>query len=72
MEVTGGTIATGAAMSDLSGYTLTFTGMERKPAQFLDAGTDPTVASALSDAFVNYDVDGVEAGIQIDVDPDLP
>lgn len=72
MEVTGGTIVTGAAMSDLSGYTLTFTGMERKPAQFLDAALDGTVASALSDAFVNYDVDGVEAGIQIDIDPDLP
>jgi len=36
MEVTGGTIVTGTAMSDMSGYTLTFTGMERKPSQFLD------------------------------------
>lgn len=36
MEVTGGTIATGTAMTDMSGYTLTFTGMERKPAQLLD------------------------------------
>jgi len=36
MEVTGGTIVTGTAMSDMSGYTLTFTGMERKPAQLLD------------------------------------
>lgn len=34
-EVTGGTIVTGAAMSDLSGYTLTLTGMERTPANFL-------------------------------------
>lgn len=36
MEVTGGTIATGTAMTDMSGYTLTFTAMERKPAQLLD------------------------------------
>lgn len=39
MEVTGGTIVTGSGMGDLSGYTLTLTGMERKPANFLDAGT---------------------------------
>jgi len=34
-DVTGGTIVTGTAMSDLSGYTLTLTGMEKKPANFL-------------------------------------
>ena len=50
-DVTGGTIATGAAMGDLSGYTLTFTGMERTPANEVTgnfiggtAGTDgPTI-----------------------------
>jgi len=36
-EVTGGTIVTGAAMGDLSGYTLTFSAMEKLPAQFLDS-----------------------------------
>jgi len=36
MDVTGGTIVTGAAMNELSGYTLTLTGMEKKPAPFLD------------------------------------
>ena len=36
MDVTGGTIVTGAAMGDLSGYTLTLTGMEPVPANFLD------------------------------------
>ena len=35
MDVTGGTIVTGAAMGDLSGYTLTLTGMEKAPANFL-------------------------------------
>lgn len=40
MEVTGGTIVTGAAMNELSGYTLTLSGMERVPANFL--GDTPT------------------------------
>lgn len=39
MDVTGGTIVTGAAMNDQSGYTLTLTGMEKIPANFLE--TDP-------------------------------
>ena len=36
MDVTGGTVVTGAAMNELSGYTLTLTGMEKQPANFLD------------------------------------
>jgi hypothetical protein len=35
MEVTGGTIVSGTAMGDLSGYTLELKGMERIPANFL-------------------------------------
>ena len=35
MDVTGGTIVTGGAMADLSGYTLSLTGMEKVPANFL-------------------------------------
>ena len=35
MDVTGGTIVTGTAMGDLSGYTLELKGMERVPANFL-------------------------------------
>jgi hypothetical protein len=35
LEVTGGTVVTGMAMGDLSGYTLTLTGMEKTPANFL-------------------------------------
>ena len=35
MDVTGGTIVTGSAMNELSGYTLTLTGMEKAPANFL-------------------------------------
>ena len=35
LDVTGGTIATGSGMGEYSGYTLTFTGMEKVPANFL-------------------------------------
>ena len=44
-DVSGGTIVTGAAMGDLSGYTLTLTGMEVKPANFLDLGATPDTAA---------------------------
>lgn len=39
-EVTGGTIVTGAAMGDLSGFTITFTAQETAPPFFCDAPTD--------------------------------
>lgn len=35
-EVTGGTVVTGAAMGDLSGYTLTLEGQEKAPAYFIE------------------------------------
>lgn len=38
-EVTGGTVSTGAAMADLSGYTLTLNAQELKPANFVSAPT---------------------------------
>ena len=38
-KVTGGTIASGSAFGDLSGYTLTFTAQEAKPANFVSGGT---------------------------------
>jgi hypothetical protein len=37
MDVTGGTVVTGGAMGDLNGYTLTLTGQEKVPANFLGA-----------------------------------
>ena len=47
-EVTGGTISTGAAMADLSGYTLTLAASELKPANFVDSPTaaDPYAGMA--------------------------
>ena len=38
-EVTGGTVSTGAAMGDLSGYTLTMVASELAPANFMDSDT---------------------------------
>lgn len=47
MDCNGGTIVTGAAMGDLSGYTLTLQGMEKKPANFYTGtlATDFTVSA---------------------------
>lgn len=45
-EVTGGTIVTGGAMTDLSGYTLTFTAMERIPAPFMEATDEAGLGTA--------------------------
>jgi hypothetical protein len=44
-DVSGGTIVTGGAMGDMSGYTLTFTGMETAPAEFITP--DSTTATSL-------------------------
>ena len=47
-EVNGGTIVTGAAMGDLSGYTLTMNAQEKIPANFVDA-TITADASVIND-----------------------
>jgi hypothetical protein len=51
-DVSGGTIVTGAAMGDLSGYTLTLTGMEREPANFVAAPTGADPYDGMSSATV--------------------
>lgn len=38
-DVTGGTIQTGAAIGDLYGYSITFTGQEKFPASFISGST---------------------------------
>lgn len=55
-EVTGGTIVTGAAMGDLSGYTLTFNAQELKPANFVDSPTAADPYDAMSSATVTVTV----------------
>jgi hypothetical protein len=44
-DVTGGTVVTGGAMGDMSGYTLSFTGMEKVPANFIDVAVDGNTAA---------------------------
>ena len=44
-DVTGGTIVTGTAMADMSGYTLSFTGMERTPSNFIDIASAGNTAA---------------------------
>lgn len=46
MDVTGGTVVTGGAMGDLSGYTLVLTGMEKTPANFFEATTEAGLTTA--------------------------
>ncbi len=50
-DVSGGTIVTGAAMGDLSGYTLTLTGMEKMPANFIEkTAASESVTTTLTNA----------------------
>ena len=51
-DVTGGTIATGGALGDLNGYTLTFTAQEKLPANFVAGATDIDPFAGLSSATV--------------------
>lgn len=51
-EVTGGSISTGAAMGDLSGYTLTLSAQELKPANFVDSPTAADPFDAMTSATV--------------------
>jgi len=55
-DVSGGTIVTGAAMGDLSGYTLTLTGMELKPANFVASPTSADPYAGMSSATVTVTV----------------
>jgi hypothetical protein len=52
-DVTAGTIQTGAAMGDLYGYSVTFTGQEQYPAVFLSGST---TTNALGGLTANYTV----------------
>jgi len=55
MDVTGGTIVTGGAMGDMSGYTLSLTGMEAKPANYFDDVTEALIATNCNFVFVRGD-----------------
>jgi len=51
-DVTGGTVSTGAAMADLSGYTLTLSAQELKPANFVDSPTAADPFAGMTSATV--------------------
>jgi len=48
VDVTGGNITRGAAMGDASGYSLTLTGMESRPAEFLQSAAITTLTGIVS------------------------
>lgn len=48
MDVTAGTISNGTALGDMNGYSLTFTGQEAVPANFLDCTTEAQLISLLN------------------------
>lgn len=48
-DVTAGNVASGTAMGDFNGYNLTFTAMERIPANFLDCTTEAELAAVFND-----------------------
>ena len=50
-EVTGGSIATGAAMGDMSGYSLTFVGSEKLPSQFIESAVPGNPFAGMSGTF---------------------
>lgn len=55
MEVTG-SISTGTAFGDLSGYSLTLTGQELEPANFISGGTSADPFAGMSSATVTVTV----------------
>ena len=55
-DVSGGTIVTGAAMGDLSGYTLTLSAMETLPANFVASPTAADPYAGMSAATVTVTV----------------
>lgn len=52
MDVTAGTIGNGTNLGDMSGYSLTFTGQEAVPANFLDCSTEAGLATLLNNAVI--------------------
>lgn len=48
-DVTAGTVSSGTAMGDFNGYNLTFTGMEKLPANFLNCTTEAELEAVFND-----------------------
>lgn len=52
-DVTAGTVSSGTAMGDFSGYSLTFTAMEISPANFLNCANETELATLFNDGTDN-------------------
>ena len=52
MDVTAGTIGNGTNLGDMSGYSLTFTGQEAVPANFLDCVDEATLGALLVNSVI--------------------
>jgi len=52
MDVTAGSVVNGTALGDLSGYTITFTGMENVPANFIDCATEAELSALMDGAAI--------------------
>jgi hypothetical protein len=52
MEVTTANIDNGTAMADMNGYTLTFVGTEKLPANFLECTTEAALATMFANATI--------------------
>lgn len=52
MDVTAGTVSSGTAMGDFNGYSLTFTGMENVPANFLNCTSEDGLLTTILDGAV--------------------
>jgi hypothetical protein len=48
-DVTAGTVSSGTAMGDFNGYNLTFTGMEKSPAYFIDCADEAGLKAIFTD-----------------------
>ena len=53
MDVTAGNITRGVAMGDASGYSLTLTGMESRPSEFLDTATVTSFLTEVSTSTID-------------------
>jgi hypothetical protein len=70
MDVTGGTVSSGSAMGDLSGYTLTLTGTERTPANFCDIDSETDTSLVFNNNGGSTVTATVVPGVATDVDVD--
>jgi hypothetical protein len=55
-DVTAGNVSSGTAMGDFNGYNLTFTGMEKIPANFLDCTSEATLVEVFNDGTVDANI----------------